>query len=1183
MLNLTKKLCLILVAIPALAGLVLAQDVYSVNRMTVINYARTPVYAAAVKVPAETLYKALGLPTGTPLEAVTGQGDIVPLFPGKDGGADVVCAYLSLAPGERCELALRQAAEWGGGESVCRTDLDASTGRAVLANGVVRFEYQDDRWDLFFDGPMADAIEKPENRCLLSGCRIDLWLDSERRGRLFGVSPEKVRETGLIHSDTGKLSGGEADIQPDGSLTLRLTRRFEGFAADVDWTETYTLLPGKPVLILRLMLGTKGDAMRYLAFIEHGGGVRGNFGNLLRGELGFGYQDPRDPKRLLLAGNENGALRVAWRGERCWFAADSELGSGIGIATTRDVLRGLPGSRIWMLAPRGFFASFLDTEQENMPYEFCAQRPLELGFAFGATCGGVSVWSQTKQLFAAVTKDKEPPVSSSCAIYLGNRPLQAGEADAFVDDLGSSTKMAVGGDGLQAALTVDFQRPYQLSACAEGATPNAPLTIRVRPFDSGENPLTVMTLDQPGASQVDFTALTKWAGKRKTFVLEVAQPDGTRLTNLRLEPSGFPAPELETPIDGMSLTDLAVFFRWQQVKGAWDYELQLSRDASFRSPRTLAVRSEAEWPYYLPQDEELPAPGEWFWRVRAVEPGRPGAWSEARRMEINNDHSKRPVTFEISAERPLFTIEACRVKDMSKFINTVPEDIKPYVAFNCEPEGYHDEINYLKPLQPVGLKAFIRTHGPGVMSYWNPLANVEAIFQAYTNVIGIIGGETLSTHYHGGANQTYVNRLLKLCGKYGRIYYDADGTYPSENKWEALYAKEGALMHEYADYLIFAQKNNILHRQFVSQSSVLGLYLTGDILAQGAWEDGGWYWQQTGFRKLGEMFGQRGGEAAAMPRIFWTLNFAMGLGRGCSVFSFEGQTGTTPVPSGWKIAEHDDLPDTAAGPYRNPAAYWTTEGEWLPTFHRFCLPFMRAVINHRLVPTRDEVLKNVQIAVYNDGVPKKDDGDQYYYEWEALYRGAYGFRDFGVLPGTLMEFFPNTGRYYYFPVLPQGKRDLGKGIDVLPLSTFATVDKVKSVFDAAYPEWYTGNAQVNIVGDTLTVLNSNENLDETQTYTVPLNGRGGIVKIAGTIGPHAYVLGKLGEDALWLQANTEYYERGDTTELTLTCAKDSNIKVVPETAVLVKEWDAATKTLHLKLDHQDGAVEVSVTSKQTEW
>jgi hypothetical protein len=87
------------------------------------------------------------------------------------------------------------------------------------------------------------------------------------------------------------------------------------------------------------------------------------------------------------------------------------------------------------------------------------------------------------------------------------------------------------------------------------------------------------------------------------------------------------------------------------------------------------------------------------------------------------------------------------------------------------------------------------------------------------------------------------------------------------------------------------------------------------------------------------------------------------------------------------------------------------------------------------------------------------------------------------------------------------------------------------------------------------------------------------VKIAGTIGPHAYVLGKLGDDALWLQANTEYYERGDTTGLTLTCVKKPNIRIIPETAVLVQEWDAAAKTLHLKLDHHDGAVEVDVVAK----
>jgi hypothetical protein len=106
-------------------------------------------------------------------------------------------------------------------------------------------------------------------------------------------------------------------------------------------------------------------------------------------------------------------------------------------------------------------------------------------------------------------------------------------------------------------------------------------------------------------------------------------------------------------------------------------------------------------------------------------------------------------------------------------------------------------------------------------------AGRPAVFQAYPNIIGIMGGETLLAHYHGGANQVFMNRLLKLCAKYGRIFYDADGTYPDENKWEALYGKEGALMRDYAGYLVFAQKNNILHRQFVSQSTVLGLYLSG--------------------------------------------------------------------------------------------------------------------------------------------------------------------------------------------------------------------------------------------------------------------------------------------------------------------------------------------------------------------
>jgi hypothetical protein len=309
----------------------------------------------------------------------------------------------------------------------------------------------------------------------------------------------------------------------------------------------------------------------------------------------------------------------------------------------------------------------------------------------------------------------------------------------------------------------------------------------------------------------------------------------------------------------------------------------------------------------------------------------------------------------------------------------------------------------------------------------------------------------------------------------------------------------------------------------------------------------------------------------------------MGISRGCAVFSFDGQCGTIPVPAGYKIAEKG-LPKNAP-----KAVHWTTLGELTPNFQRFQLPFIRGVIRHQLVPTRQQVLDNVRLAVYNDqpvgdsnatkGTPPGT--DPYYYEWKPLYEGTYGFRDYKEIPGTLMEFFPNTGRYHYFPVLPQGNVDLGKGIQSLPLSELSDPSVVKARFDDAYPEWYQGDALVNLVADTLTVLNSHENLDLTESYSVPLPHRGNFLEISGTIRPHAYVMGKFedGNQRLWLQANTEYFERGDTTELTLLCKHQPQVQVTPEMAAKVNHWDAATGKLTLHLSHDDGPVEVEVQHK----
>jgi hypothetical protein len=127
----------------------------------------------------------------------------------------------------------------------------------------------------------------------------------------------------------------------------------------------------------------------------------------------------------------------------------------------------------------------------------------------------------------------------------------------------------------------------------------------------------------------------------------------------------------------------------------------------------------------------------------------------------------------------------------------------------------------------------------------------------------------------------------------------------------------------------------------------------------------------------------------------------------------------------------------------SPSAYWTSEGELTPAYHRFVAPFLRAVLRHQLVPTQAQLRAPIRLAVYNDGVRPAAKADPYYYEYHALYAGTYGFRPHGVIPGELMEFFPNSGRYHYIPVLPQGRTELGGGIELLPLSQLQDPAAVK--------------------------------------------------------------------------------------------------------------------------------------------
>ena len=147
--------------------------------------------------------------------------------------------------------------------------------------------------------------------------------------------------------------------------------------------------------------------------------------------------------------------------------------------------------------------------------------------------------------------------------------------------------------------------------------------------------------------------------------------------------------------------------------------------------------------------------------------------------------------------------------------------------------------------------------------------------------------------------------------------------------------------------------------------------------------------------------------------------------------------------------------------------------------------------------------------------------------------------------------------------------------ETFPYQNCRNVTKVQRIFQAAYPKWHDGDALACRIGDTITVMNTREDEDVTESYAVPWT-TGWLTKLTGKIGPQAYLLGKLEDQGrrLWLQANTEYLDRD--TVLTVACTRKPDYQIEPSSAAKEIRWDEAAKTLNLRLSHQSGAVEIRV-------
>ncbi|MCX7047859.1 MAG: GDSL-type esterase/lipase family protein [Candidatus Sumerlaeota bacterium] len=1097
--------------------------------ITVVNYSKLPVHAAAVALDEKDFHAKLGLPENAPIRIRAANKDsAMPISRGTADGRPVLWLYVSLPPSSRMELLAEKSDRW-------QEAKVADAKPEEVRNGILRFAFGKKGWRLEFEKEKTGLIEDGA---------LDFWIDNQNRGRITNGDASYLKQLGLARFADAPVEKREASVSPDGRPSIKITRRLDGVAKGMTITETFELVPGLPILICRVRWTNDSDAPLWVAYTGSGNGVFGKWSKEL-------MPTPLiERKKSPIQGDINGGeTRPAWIGQLCRISMESPAtGCGVGMSTLLPTPGKVgQGSMIWGCGAGGFQCNFIDPVQGQFPFLVKPHESLENGFAFLAAQTGASVFRQTVELWQSLQKEQIPRLNPPCAVFLGGQPLYA----QTVSELGAISDR-------QLALRMDFNKHYECRVSLANAGAANAAKIVARPMASGKAAVTLLETSQPGEHTIDLNQRLGWADE-VPFVLEMAAA-----ATISIAETLPMTPTMLSPVADASFTDFATMFRWRAIPLVVDYDLQWSRSEDFAAPQQERVTTSQDYPWYMAPDDKLPAPGKWFWRVRGAKGDLKGAWSPVRSFTVNNDYSMKPLKRPLTPEAPLFTLEASRVTDFTDFHPDAPAELAPYIGIIAE--GMEGKgipvIDFARGLDKLPHAIMLRSH-------WVSLADIEWLFQNVPNFIGIQGGEHLGDLYQDGKDgaMRYAHRLTRICAKYGMIYQEADGTY-KDDKWQDLMDKQGAFVREYGRYLVLSQKNNIIRRQFYSQSAAMGLWLGGITHQHGAWEDGGFYWQNAGFNGMGVCAGERSGVLKTMPRIFWTLNFVMGVSRGCGIYSLDGQT----LMYSPKEAER------FGGAW--PSAIWDTTGKTSDCFKRFVVPLIRGAVQHRLIPTKEQVLQNIKMAVYND---KKTQGDSvawpHYVEYGPLYAATYGFGKMGNIDGQLWEFFPNTGRYYYIPTLPQRNEPINAAIKNLPVSELQTIEQVKKFFDSAYPKWYDGDATVALVGDTITILNGNENMDLTQTYSIPLN-RDAFKTLSGKIGPHTYLVGKLEDQGkrLWLQANTEYPDRD--TELSIICARKPQWTIEPPSATKEATWNEASKTLKLRLMHQQGVVDVTLKAAE---
>jgi len=443
------------------------------------------------------------------------------------------------------------------------------------------------------------------------------------------------------------------------------------------------------------------------------------------------------------------------------------------------------------------------------------------------------------------------------------------------------------------------------------------------------------------------------------------------------------------------------------------------------------------------------------------------AWQSATAQQ------RRP----IDNEHPLWLvhIDVWNSADPQKIIDLIPDDIKPYVCMNLSLSCQYDkDLNmYRMP------RCAVRTYKSWASvcqqnNMWftcqpasgghthiqdDDLETFEYFFKAYPNFLGWNYAEQFWGFDEGGdeSSSTQASRI-ELFSKLVPMHHKYGGFLTISfcgNIWShplnpmGMMKRNTKLLQACKDYpeaCLWLYKYTTSSCWYANESVTWGPFVSGLAKNYGVrYDNCGWngaldallgeghgkkYPGAAGIGTVMEQCCVNGGAVWDGPELIWTEDF-----QNLSNSTVDGYT------------------------RRNWGLFANFKGVWIDMFREI-------IKGHLYIPTRQEVVGNIKIAIQND-MSSGSDEDKYAV-WGSLYDGLYKQTDpFNRGNGQWMDnlcYFKKTGRYGTIPLVIGYYDDTAKSIPVKQKkSTYKSTSQTKKVsdFNAQYPEVSKGDLFVN--------------------------------------------------------------------------------------------------------------------------